>query len=207
MCGRFSINKAITPIISELFNVDFSAEENFNVSPSQSISTIIKGKLNNSHESNYSQINALWGIKPTWSKKLIINAQAETVATKPTFKQAFQTQRCLVPCNGWFEWRTEEGKKVKYFFEHANKMPLYMAGILFQHEQTELVTLTTEPNNTCSPYHKRMPALVLARDKDDWFNSPVQELETLLRPVQDKVINVSLSNSIQAARPKKDEQV
>lgn len=184
MCGRFSINKAISPIVSELFHTHFNAETNTNLSPSQSVSTLIKSN------SNYSQVNALWGIKPSWSKKLIINAQAETVATKPTFKQAFQNQRCLVPCNGWFEWRTEEGKKVKYLFEHANKMPLYMAGILFQHEYTELVTLTTQPNDKCGQYHKRMPALVLAKDKDYWFNSPPQELESLLQHVEDRVIRV-----------------
>jgi len=184
MCGRFSVNKTLTPIVSKLFNTSFNVESNFNLSPSQSVSTIIKDN------SSYSQVNALWGIKPNWSKKLIINAQSETVATKPTFKQAFQSQRCLVPCNGWFEWRTEEGKKVKYLFEHANEMPLYMAGILFQHEHTELVTLTTKPNDKCGQYHKRMPALVLARDKDDWFNASPQELEPLLQHVEDRVIHV-----------------
>ena len=143
MCGRFSVNKAISPIVSELFNTHFHAETNVNLSPSQSVATLVNGN------SNYHQVNALWGIKPSWSKKLIINAQSETVATKPTFKQAFQHQRCLIPCNGWFEWRTEAGKKVKYLFEHTDKMPLYMAGILFQHEYTELVTLTTKPNFKC----------------------------------------------------------
>ena len=94
MCGRFSVNKSLTPVVSELFNMDFSVETNTNTSPSQSIVTTI------GNTSNYKQVNAFWGIKPEWSKKLIINAQAETVATKPTFKTAFQTQRCLVPCNG-----------------------------------------------------------------------------------------------------------
>ncbi len=96
----------------------------------------------------------------------------------------------VVPCNGWFEWRTEDGKKVKYLFEHANKMPLYMAGILFQREHTELVTLTTQPNHKCSLNHKRMPVFILARDKDYWFNAPPQELESLLQHVQDRVINI-----------------
>ena len=184
MCGRFIVNKAITPIVSELFNSHFSVQSNANLSPSQSVSTIVKGN------SSYSQVDALWGIKPNWSKKLIINAQSETVAIKPTFKQSFQHQRCLVPCNGWFEWRTEEGKKVKYLFEHANKMPLYMAGILFQHEHTELVTLTTKPNNKCAQYHKRMPVLVFAKHKESWFDSSPHELDSLLQHVEDRVIHV-----------------
>lgn len=184
MCGRFSVNKDLAPIVSELFNTPYSVDTNTNLSPSQSVGTIIN------NEGQYKQENALWGIKPNWSKKLIINAQSETVGHKPTFKHAFESQRCLVPCNGWFEWRTEEGKKVKYLFEHANKMPLYMAGILFKREHSELVTLTTQPNEECAKYHKRMPVLVLSTDKDYWFNSPAQELEPLLQPVENRVVRV-----------------
>lgn len=73
-----------------------------------------------------------------------------------------------------------------------------MAGILFQHEHTELVTLTTQPNDKCGQYHKRMPLLVLARDKDSWFNSSQQELEPLLGHVEDRVINVQRVDGISA---------
>ncbi len=184
MCGRFSVNRAISPIVSELFNTPYNVETNNNLSPSQSVSTLVKGSA------NYFQVNALWGIKPVWSKKLIINAQSETVATKPTFKQAFQNQRCLIPCNGWFEWRTEEGKKVKYLFEHTDQVPLFMAGILFQHEFTELVTLTTKPNFKCGQYHKRMPVLIANEDKDYWFQSSAQEVEPLCQHVANEMINV-----------------
>jgi len=184
MCGRFSVNKALTPIVSEQFNTHYHVETNANLSPGQSVSTIINNGL------NYQQVNALWGIKPNWSKKLIINAQAETVAIKPTFKQAFQKQRCLIPCNGWFEWRTEAGKKVKYLFEHANKVPLYMAGILFQHEYTELVTLTTTPNDKCRQYHKRTPVFIAPEHEDYWFSASAQEVEPLLKHVDENLINV-----------------
>ena len=62
--------------------------------------------------------------------------------------------------------------------------------ILFKHEYTELVTLTTQPNKLCGQYHKRMPALVLARDKDDWFNASPQELSPMLKAIEDRVINI-----------------
>jgi len=187
MCGRFSVNKGISPIVSELFNTHFHAETNANIAPSQSVATLVNSN------STYHQVNALWGIKPSWSKKLIINAQSETVSTKPTFRQAFQHQRCLIPCNGWFEWRTEEGKKVKYLFEHTDKVPLYMAGILFQHEFIELVTLTTKPNLKCGQYHKRMPVFIAGDDKDFWFQSSAQEVEPLFQPVKDVMIHVECS--------------
>jgi putative SOS response-associated peptidase YedK len=185
MCGRFSIVNKIAPIVSNLFNTSFEVMTNPNFSPSQYAATVTTA------QSGYQQINAAWGIKPNWSKKLIINAQSETVITKPTFKPAFKSQRCLVPCNGWFEWRTEEGKKVKYFFEHADQMPLYMAGILFKHEITELVTLTTAPNAKCSEYHKRMPVLILPEDIEHWFNSNLDVVTPLLRHVSDEMINVN----------------
>lgn len=184
MCGRFSVNKTISPIVSELFNTHFNVQTNANLSPSQSVSTLVHSN------SIYHQVDALWGIKPSWSKKLIINAQAETVAIKPTFRHSFQSQRCLVPCNGWFEWRTEEGKKVKYLFEHTDKVPLFMAGILFQHEFTELVTLTTKPNIKCAQYHKRMPVFIANEDKDYWFQSSSQGVEALLQHVSDEMIHV-----------------
>lgn len=184
MCGRFSVSKAISSSVSELFNTHFNAETNVNVSPSQSVATVV-----NCH-SAYQQVNALWGIKPTWSKKLIINAQAETVASKPTFRQAFEHQRCLIPCNGWFEWRTEDGKKVKYLFEHMDKVPLYMAGILFKHEFTELVTLTTKANLKCGQYHKRMPVFIADQNKEHWFQSSSQQVQPLLQQMNDEMIHV-----------------
>jgi len=188
MCGRFSVLNDIAPVVSDLFQSHFDVATNTNFSPSQNAATITTA------EHGYQQINANWGIKPNWSKRLIINAQSETVAIKPTFKQAFQHQRCLIPCNGWFEWRNEDGSKRKYFFEHADKLPLYMAGILFQGEMTELVTLTTSPNDKCAQYHKRMPVLILPEHTEYWFNSPTEQLAPLFTPVSEEMINIEASD-------------
>jgi putative SOS response-associated peptidase YedK len=184
MCGRFSVVDRIAPSVSNLFNTHYNVITNTNFSPSQVAATITSDK------SGYQQVNAAWGIKPNWSKRLIINAQSETATTKPTFKHAFKHQRCLVPCNGWFEWRNEKGKKAKYFFEHVDKVPMYMAGILFKHEMTELVTLTTAPNAKCSQYHKRMPLLILPHHTEYWFNANTEQVTQLLTHVGDEMINV-----------------
>lgn len=77
MCPRLSVNKEISPIVSELLNTHFNAETNANLSPSQSVARLVNGN------SSYHQINALLGIKPSWLKKFIINPQPETVATTP----------------------------------------------------------------------------------------------------------------------------
>lgn len=184
MCGRFSVVDKIGQSVSNLFNTPFNVTSNNNFSPSQVAATITTA------QAGYQQVNAAWGIQPNWSKRLIINAQSETANVKPTFKHAFQHQRCLVPCNGWFEWRNEDGKKKKYFFEHADQMPLYMAGILFKHEVTELVTLTTAPNAKCSEYHKRMPVLILPHHSEYWFNASAEDISPLLTHVHDDMIHV-----------------
>lgn len=188
MCGRFGVSNNIVAMVSELFNTPFHVEDNLNLSPSQNVACISPSA------DGYQQTNALWGIKPDWSKKLIINAQGETVNQKHTFKNAFAKQRCLVPCNGWYEWRTESGKKVKYYFEHADKQPLYMAGILFESERSELVTLTTTPNPKCSEYHKRMPVFLYPENTDFWFNAKAEQLSPLLLPIHEDTICVTKSD-------------
>ena len=105
MCGRMNIDTKLSPIISEFFGINFTTPANDNLSPGQTVSTVIK------NNGDFQQLNAGWGIKPGWSKSLLINAQSETVISKPTFKNAIMSHRCLVPCNGWYEWRTENGRK------------------------------------------------------------------------------------------------
>lgn len=188
MCGRFSVSQQMNTLVSALFNTPFNTDSNSNFSPGQSAATI------HATDHGFEQHDALWGIKPNWSKKRIINAQSESVAFKPTFQHAFNQQRCLVPCNGWFEWRNENGKKIKYFFEHADKLPLYMAGILFQGEHSELVTLTTHPNPKCSPFHKRMPVLVYPENTEQFLKAPAAQLAPLLLPVHQDIIHINKAN-------------
>ena len=115
---------------------------------------------------------------------MIFNAKAETVAEKKTFKEAYAQNRCLVPCSGWYEWRDEGGpRKQKYYFSAANNEPLLMAGIRFDEEDTKkLVTLTTDANQDCLPYHARMPVFIAADAISQWFHVP--EIPQLLMPME-----------------------
>jgi len=174
-------------LVSDMLGINFSTVTNDNLSPSQQVATIYK------QPNQYQQIDANWGIQPSWSKRLLINAQSETVATKPTFKSAFAQDRCLVPCSGWFEWRTEAGKKVKYAFSHENNEPLFMAGILYHPEAPQLVTLTTAPSPQCAQYHKRMPVLISPNDFDYWFNAKLSELKPLMQADANERFNIRQS--------------
>lgn len=170
----------------EKLHCHFSCESNTDTRPTQNVAilTNINGSLQ--------QLNSAWGIKPQWASRLIINAQGETVATKKTFKQSFQSRRCLVPCSSWYEW-TDTGHKTKqkYEFTSADGQPLLMAGIWFETETIpQLVTLTTHPNPLCAKYHKRMPVLIRPEAVDYWFNSSVELLAPLLEPVETGAVAV-----------------
>ena len=187
MCGRMNIDAKLCPIISEFFGINFTTPTNDNLSPGQVVSTIINSNC------GYQQLDILWGIKPDWSKRLLINAQSETVILKPTFSNAIKANRCLIPCNGWYEWRTENGKKQKYLFSNSNDEPFLMAGIWYQVPTPRLVTLTTIPNVKCGQYHKRMPVVVLPQNADYWFKSPVEQLPSFFEAIDGSYVDIRMA--------------
>ena len=101
-----------------------------------------------------------WGFKRRDGKGLIINARAETAGEKPTFRNAFQRQRCVVPTAGFFEW-TKDKQKIKYLFELPDEQLLYMAG-LYEYIDNELcmVVLTHDANESVAGVHDRMPVIL-----------------------------------------------
>jgi putative SOS response-associated peptidase YedK len=176
MCGRISIDSFLANTVSLQLGVPFNPQTNLDLRPTEQVSVVIMA------DSQLQQLDCSWGIKPAWSKKLLINAQAETVREKKTFASAFTSHRCVVPCSGWYEWR-EEGKKQKqkYLFSHDAAEPLYMAGIFYPNaEFAQLVILTTEPTEKCKAYHNRMPLLISPFEMDFWLQTEAVMLEALL---------------------------
>ncbi|MCH4295576.1 SOS response-associated peptidase [Shewanella sp. 3B26] len=179
MCGRLNvIDDPLCIWVQDVLGLKFSTHSNSDLRPTQPLAAIHKalGQL--------AQLDCSWGIKPQWAKQLLINAQAETVREKKTFAKAFREHRVLVPCSGWYEWRTEAGTKHKYAFSHPAGEPLLMAGIYYPsyYEQTapQLVPLTTAPTQQCAEYHNRMPLLVPLDAVGYWFNSVSENLDVLL---------------------------
>ncbi len=187
MCGRINITDSVE--IQSFFaehGVDFTTKDNRDLRPTQDVATLayLDGEVK--------QLNTTWGIKPTWSKKLLINAQGETVATKKTFKNAFIHNRCLVPCSGWYEWRDEgRPRKQKYLFTREDGGLFLMAGIWYQSAKSpELVTLTINPSPKCAEIHSRMPLLIDPVNIDPWFHSSVEDIQPLIVPSDDRVIRI-----------------
>lgn len=179
MCGRLNIiDDPFSQFVSRQLGIAFYAAPNLDIRPSEQLQCIVA-----SPEQDLFQFPLSWGLRTSWSSKLIINAQAETVSIKPTFQQAFALHRVVIPCSGWYEWSQGTScaeNKTKYLFYAADKSPLYMAAIGYP-ESTRVITLTTAPTQEYLRYHHRMPALLAAESVSDWLNCNALEAEALLK--------------------------
>ena len=130
-----------------------------------------------------------WGIQPNWSKQLLINAKAETIAEKPTFKSAFKLHRGLVICSGWYEWKDEGGKrKQKYLVEHSLRQPMLMAAVYYPASE-QFVTLTIHPNNKLKQVHHRTPLIIHADEMDLWLHGSLEDVTALFHPLKDEEVD------------------
>ncbi|MDH4162266.1 MAG: SOS response-associated peptidase [Nitrospirota bacterium] len=189
MCGRFEIHSAFK-IIAELFGIDdrfFDLQPNYNVAPSQDIVMVVR-------EGDRKALRfCRWGLLPPWAKDpaeghKMINARAETVAEKPSFRTAFKSHRCLVVADGFFEWRKEGTIKKPVYVRLRSRRPFGFAGLysVWTDPQGEGICtatiITTDANDLLRPVHDRMPVIV-PRDKQDLWLDPRVSDPGLLRPV------------------------
>ena len=197
MCGRYTLHH--TPKeIAERFGVEPVEEllaPRYNVAPSQIVPVIRRAQPG---EDLRKMAGCKWGLIPYWAKdpkigNNLINAKAETISEKPSFKQAFAKRRCLIPADGFFEWQ-KRGK--------APSQPIYIRrrdGGLFafaglwegwktpEGETVETCTIiTVEPNELISTIHHRMAAILKPDDEAMWIDpkSGVDDLLRLLRPYE-----------------------
>ena len=201
MCGRFS-QTAAPEIIAEQFNVKepLLFQPRYNIAPSQSIAAI----LIEPDTTTRKLVMLRWGLIPSWAKDpkighQCINAKAETVAEKPSFRSAFKKRRCLVVATGFYEWQVQGNRKQPLWIGLKSKRPFAFAG-LWEHwkpaegEPLETCTIiTTEPNELMKPIHNRMPVILAPTSYDQWLDPTFQKIETLnglLRPYQSEELTV-----------------
>ena len=138
---------------------------------------------------------SVWGFVPEWADgradiKPLINARAETVATKPTFRQAFRTKRCLILTDGFYEWKRAGKSKVPHRIALKSGEPFAFAGIWSTvhgpggHPYTTFAILTIEANELVAQIHNRMPVILHARDEAVWLDPrrALEEAQALLVP-------------------------
>ncbi len=134
-----------------------------------------------------------WGLVPRWAKEekigdRMINARAETVAEKPSFKNALKSRRCLIPADGFYEWAAADGggRKQPMRFTMADGAPFAMAGLWEAWQRPEggvvfsFTIITTEANETLRPYHHRMPVILCPEDYEKWLDPAVTDAGLLL---------------------------
>jgi putative SOS response-associated peptidase YedK len=166
MCGRFVLLTDLSQIV-RAFGIDEIAcdyRPRDNISPGQEVAAVI-------HDGRNRLVGYRWGLIPAWAKdpsigRKMFNARAETVAEKPSFRDAFQKRRCLIPADGFYEWqRSEKGKK-PFRISLKTGEPFALAGLYetwVSPEKRSVHTctiITTEPNELLRPIHDRMPAIV-----------------------------------------------
>ncbi len=192
MCGRFALY-ADSETLARHFQcpLPFAVAPRYNVAPGQPILALKYNRDTRQHEWTHFQ----WGLVPAWASdpsigNRMINARSETVAEKPAFRNALRYRRCIVPVNGFFEWKKEGRTKQPYFVRYQDHRPMGLAG-LWEHWQgvdgTELLTctiITTDANELIHPLHDRMAVILPPEAYSAWLDpeTPVPELLPLLKP-------------------------
>jgi putative SOS response-associated peptidase YedK len=190
MCGRTSLF-APPEEVSERFDADpvRPLEPRYNVSPGQQHPVIRNDALGAIQFPT-------WGLVPRWADDSPssghVNARAETLAEKPSFREAFAERRCLVLADGFYDWKQTPTGKQPYRIERADRRPFAFAGLWESETDTRNATftiVTTEPNDVVEPIHHRMPVILDREEEHRWLRGGEGDGETdpdaladLLRP-------------------------
>ena len=190
MCGRYTLR---TPVdsLAEAFEIEeypSSITPNYNIAPTQEVAAVVeedeKRKLEMLH----------WGLIPSWAKdpsigNKMINARAETVSEKPSFRSAFKRRRCLILADGFYEWKKTDGGKQPYHVKMEDGSLFAFAGLWETWQNGEEIRsctiITTDANDLMSEIHHRMPVILHPEDYAMWLDHDFEEKEvltTLLKP-------------------------
>lgn len=190
MCGRFTLTIDPGDLIDAFPGLVIPAEykPRYNIAPTQPVAVI-------ANTSKMELTYFSWGLIPSWAKdpsigNRMINARAETLAEKPTFKNALRRRRCLILADGFFEWQTLPNQKAKQpiYFHLANQKPFGFAGlweIWHAPDGSEIrscTIITTQPNKLVEPVHNRMPVIVKDNGIPLWL-SPEEHSASALSPI------------------------
>lgn len=187
MCGRYTLH---TPLEQVAVHFQLQLQQlqkiapRFNIAPSQEV-PIIRG------DSKHRELAMVrWGLIPSWAKEeksrySMINARAETITTKPAFRNAFRHRRCLIPADGFYEWKPTAGGKQPYHIHRRNSELFAFAG-LWEHWEGEqgksidsCTIIVTDANELIRPVHDRMPVILDSADYKIWLNPGNQDVDVL----------------------------
>ncbi|MGL1831975.1 SOS response-associated peptidase [Rhodocyclaceae bacterium SMB388] len=199
MCGRYALYGPVSRL-RETFDAEvegFDFAPRYNAAPMQWLPVIRQ------RPGGERVVQALrWGLIPAWAKDeaiatRLINARGETVADKPSFRSAFRRRRCIVPMNGFYEWRAVPGGKQPHYIHAAHDALLGVAGLWERWtrpgdgESLDTFTvITTDANDALRPLHDRMPVILPPEAYGTWLDAgvPAQDVASLIRPAADRLL-------------------
>ena len=176
MCGRFTQHHPIEEIIErfEVAEVEYEPEPRYNIAPTQTVTAIIQNHAR-------AVVGLQWGLIPFWAKdpkiaSQLINARAETLAEKPSFKYALSKRRCLIPIDGFYEWKKQKGGNQPYYIRRRDGGLFAFAGLWEEWKTPEgevrktCTIITTEPNELMATIHHRMPVIFKPEHEAEWLD-------------------------------------
>lgn len=186
MCGRFTRSQSI-PAIAEEFGVEEVSCDlgpSYNIAPTQKVAVVITDGVKQ-------LVPVRWGLVPSWAKDLsvgnkMINARAETITEKASYRNAFKKRRCLVVADGFYEWQGLGVAKRPVYIHLKSGKPFGFAGLYEvwkSPEGEEIKTcaiITTEANELMKPIHERMPVIIPSEYQDKWLDPKTEDRDYLL---------------------------
>jgi len=188
MCGRYTLSASPEAIqehfqLSEWGNLSL-LEPRYNIAPSQNVSVIFQPESGSEKDLSFMK----WGLIPHWAKDSkigykMINARAETLTDKPAYRAAFKRQRCLIPADGFYEWKTLAGRKQPHHFRYHGSDVFAFAG-LWEYwkgdkEIYSCTIITTEADDNVKNIHSRMPVILPHTFYDKWLDPDIQDTDAL----------------------------
>ncbi|GAB4122281.1 MAG: SOS response-associated peptidase [Roseiflexaceae bacterium] len=190
MCGRYTLSTIEG--LQERFALSSAVDQvtpNYNSAPTQQLPVIVRNSPNR-------LVLMRWGLIPSWVKQIdqrttLINARAETLSEKPSFRKAFASQRCLIPTTGFYEWQQHERGKQPYFIRLRDQGVFAFAGLYDRWRDPQggeihsFTIITTEPNELMGSIHTRMPVILTPAEEEHWLDpriSAAADLMPLLDP-------------------------
>ena len=194
MCGRYTLFSI--PELTEEYRLALpdDAEPRYNIAPSQQVLAISAPD-----DDQFSQFR--WGLIPFWAddeSDSIINARAETVDKKPTFKKLFKTRRCLIPADGFFEWKKDGERKQPYHLTLKDRDVFCFAGLwdTWSSPADDVIVesctiITTSPNDLVREIHNRMPVIMPREHEEIWLDAHAEHeaLKEILKPYDASLMN------------------
>jgi putative SOS response-associated peptidase YedK len=193
MCGRFRLGKG-REALKEYFGAeaDLDWSPRYNIAPTQSIPSVRQNPSQPVRELSFMR----WGLIPYWAKDpsigyKLINARSETATSRPAFRDALKSRRCLIPADGFYEWKKLPKAKQPFCFVLQDESMFAFAGIWdrWKDRDGDIIVscsiLTTSPNELLAGVHDRMPVILPPDDYDLWLDpgfQDTQEVSALLKP-------------------------